>query len=79
MRSSGGASPLSSLGLHDPALDGGEQALAVRKRQADVLGPLRRLLECGNLLGTAGGAVVGSDLEQDADAHGAPPVGDGES
>ena len=43
--------PRFGLGLHDPALDGGGKRFAVRERQADVLGPLRRFLECGNLLG----------------------------
>ena len=32
-------------------LDSGEQRLAPRKREADVLGPLHRLLERGDLLG----------------------------
>jgi hypothetical protein len=37
--------PVRRLRLHDPALDGGEQRLAFGERQADVFGPLGRLLE----------------------------------
>jgi hypothetical protein len=68
------SSPVGDLRLDNLALDGGEQRLAVREREADVLGPLGRLLEHGHLLGRAGSAVIGGDLEQDADAHGAPPI-----
>jgi len=67
--------PRLGLSLNDPVLDGGKQRLTVREREADVFRPICCFFERGDLLGLAGRAGVVGDLEQDADAHGAPPVG----
>jgi hypothetical protein len=52
-------------------LDSRQHHLALGDRQAEILRSFRRLVERGDLLGRAGGAVVVGDLKQDPDAHGA--------
>tara|TARA_R110000868_G_scaffold276108_2_gene535775 strand:+ start:1276 stop:1533 length:258 start_codon:yes stop_codon:yes gene_type:complete len=63
------AGPCIDLSLDYSALDGGKQRLAVFQEETDVLGALGRLIEHGDFLGRHHGAVIGGDLEQDADTH----------
>jgi hypothetical protein len=65
--------PRCDVRINDLALNGYHQRLSLGDRQAEVLRPLRVLLEYRDLHGGAGGAVIGGDLKQDPDAHGAPP------
>jgi hypothetical protein len=60
---------------HDRSvLNGGEQCLALGDRQAEVFRSFGRLRERGDLLDCASTAIVIGELEQDPDAHGAPPM-----
>ena len=68
--------PGCDLRINDLALNGYHQRLSLGDRQAEILRPLRVLLEYRDLHGGAGGAVIGGDLKQDPDAHGAPPDAD---
>ena len=66
--------PRRDLGLDELVLDGGHHGFALGERQPEVLWPLCRLLKCRDLLGNAGGAVIGGDLEQYPDVHGVSPI-----
>src|SRR3954452_5188860 len=67
-------SPCRDLSVDEPLLDGGHQRLALGDRQAEILWPLRLLLEYRGLHRIAGDTVIADDLEQDPDAHGASPL-----
>src|SRR4051794_9018910 len=68
-----GGDPGRGLQLDDPALEAAEHGLALGERQADLLQPVRALLEGGHLLRRAELAVIRCCLEQDPDPHGIPP------
>lgn len=64
--------PRHGLDVDHPLLDSSHQRLALRDRQAKILGPLRLLLEYRDFRGVVDGPVIGDDLEKDFHAHGEP-------
>jgi hypothetical protein len=65
--------PRYDLSVDDPLLHGGHQRLALGDRRAEVLWPLRLLVEHRGLNGIGVGAIVAGDLQKDPHAHGEPP------